>query len=378
MEFLGRGFYGNTASEWMIAAAIAAGITLVLATVRAVASHRLRPTTFPRGLLLVVVRHTTYIFLAFIGIGIGSTYLTMPGKSSRILGIIITLAALFQLAWWGHGVMRFWVKRVITQRAESDVGSVTAIRTFGTIGLVALWVVILLAVIATLGIDVTALVAGLGIGGIAIALAVQNIVGDLFASVSIIVDKPFVVGDFIQVEDLLGSVQQIGLKTTRLSSLSGEQLIFGNGDLLKSRIHNYKRMVERRVVFSVRIEYGTSDNLVEKVPAMIRSAITTQSPVRMDRAHFKEFGEYALVYEAVYYVLSPDYNVYMDIQQAINLQLYRGFRSSGIAIAVPAHSVTLLTPSRDPRLDPALGHPSGRSTTRRESTGEASAARQSA
>jgi small-conductance mechanosensitive channel len=341
MGLLERNYYGNSASEWMIAAGIAVGITLVLAMVRVVASRRLRPKTFPLGLLLVVVRHTRYIFLAFIGVGIGATYLTLPGKTLRILGIVITLLTLFQIAWWGHGVMRFWVRRVITQRAESDLGSVTAIRTFGTIGLVALWAVILLAVIATLGIDVTALVAGLGIGGIAIALAVQNIVGDLFASVSIIVDKPFVVGDFIQVENLLGSVQQIGLKTTRLNSLSGEQLIFGNGDLLKSRIHNYKRMMERRVVFTIRVEYGTPQELVEKVPGMIRDAITEQSPVRMDRAHFKEYGESALVYEAVYYVLSPDYNVYMDIQQAINYQLYGGFDSAGIKMALPTRTVML-------------------------------------
>jgi len=257
------------------------------------------------------------------------------------VGIIVTLVTLLQIAWWGHGMMRFWVRRVIARRTESDIGSVTAIRTFGTIGLVALWVVILLAVIATLGIDVTALVAGLGIGGIAIALAVQNIVGDLFASVSIIVDKPFIVGDFIQVEDLLGSVQHIGLKTTRLNSLSGEQLIFGNGDLLKSRIHNYKRMSERRVVFTIRVEYGTAQELVEKIPDMIRTAIKSQSPVRLDRAHFKEYGESGLVYEVVYYVLGPDYNQYMDIQQAINYQLYRGFNDAGINMALPTRAVRL-------------------------------------
>ena len=341
MTFLDTQFYGNTALEWMIAAAIATGVALLLAVVRIVLSRRLRPTTFPRGFVLVIVRHTRYLFLVMLGVAIGSGYLALPARTSRIVAVVVTLAALFQIAWWGHGATKFWVKRVIARRVESDVGSVTAIRTFGTIALVALWAVIMLAVIATLGIDVTALVAGLGIGGIAIALAVQNIVGDLFASVSIIVDKPFVVGDFIQVEDLLGSVQQIGLKTTRLNSLSGEQLIFGNGDLLKSRIHNYKRMAERRVVFVIRIAYGTSQELVEKVPDMIRGAITAQPLTRLDRAHFKEYGESALVYEAVYYVLSPDYNKYMDIQQAINYELYAAFRDSGISLALPTRAVML-------------------------------------
>src|SRR6185437_11286190 len=122
MGFLDRSFYGNAASEWIVAAAIAVGITLILAMVRLVASRRLKPRTFPLGLLLVVVRHTRYIFLALIGIGIGSTYLALPAKTLRILGILVTLVTLFQIAWWGHGVMRFWVKRVITQRAESDLG----------------------------------------------------------------------------------------------------------------------------------------------------------------------------------------------------------------------------------------------------------------
>lgn len=346
MNFLDTQFYGNAALEWLISAAIAATIALILAIVRLVVSRKLQPTTVLRGFTLVIARHTRYLFLVMVGVGIGSAYLTLPARTSRMLGVVITLVALFQVAWWGHGVTRFWVNRVIARRAESDIGSVTAIRTFGTIGLVALWAVILLAVIATLGIDVTALVAGLGIGGIAIALAVQNIVGDLFASVSIIVDKPFVVGDFIQVENLLGSVQHIGLKTTRLNSLSGEQLIFGNGDLLKSRIHNYKRMAERRVVFTIRVEYGTPQELVERVPTMIRAAITAQSPVRMDRAHFKEYGESALIYEVVYYVLRPDYNVYMDIQQAINYRLYSEFRDAGIRMA-PTRTVLLHVSSHD-------------------------------
>ena len=262
-----------------------------------------------------------------------------------MLAVVATVATLLQIAWWGHGLTRFWVQRVIKRRLEADIGSVTVIRTLGTIIIVALWIVILVSIIATLGRDVTGLVAGLGISGIAIALAVQNIVGDLFASISIMVDKPFVVGDFIQVGTLLGTVEQIGLKSTRLASLSGEQLIFGNGDLLKSRIQNYKRMVNRRIVFTIGAEYGTRAELVQAIPAMMKSAITAQAPVRFDRAHFKEFSESALTYEAVYYVLSPDYNKYMDIQQAINFTLYDDFEKAGIGMAFPTRTVMLqLTP----------------------------------
>lgn len=341
MDLIETVIYGNTALAWLIAAGIAVGVTIVLGIIRTVAVRRLRPSNTPRAFTLVVITHTRYLFLTILGVGIGSTYLTMTDPTRHALGVIITLVTLLQIAWWGHGIMRFWVKRIIHERAQTDVGSITAIRTLGTVALVALWVLIMLSAIATLGINVTGLVAGLGIGGIAIALAVQNIVGDLFASFSIIVDKPFIVGDFIQVGPKLGTVQQIGLKTTRLASLSGEQLVFGNGDLLKSTIQNYKRMAERRVVFAIGIEYGTAPELMEKVPEMIRSAITAQSPVRFDRAHFKEFGEYALTYEAVYYVLGPDYNVYMDIQQKINFILYRGMQQEGIRWALPTRVVAL-------------------------------------
>jgi len=337
--------YGNSTLSWLIALGIAIGCTGVLAIARVTLLKALKPTNTARAFARNVIQHTRYTFFAIISIGVAATYLVLSARSQHVLAVIATLATLLQIAWWGHGLTRFWVQRIIKRRLKEDIGSVTVIRTLGTMILVALWLVILIAVVATLGVNVTGLVAGLGIGGIAIALAVQNIVGDLFASISIMVDKPFVVGDFIQVGTMLGTVEQIGLKSTRLASLSGEQLIFGNGDLLKSRIQNYKRMVNRRIVFTIGAEYGTPAEQVEAIPEMIKSAITAQSPVRFDRAHFKELGESTLTYEAVYYVLSPDYNRYMDIQQTINFTLYRDFEKAGIGMAFPTRTVMLhLTP----------------------------------
>jgi small-conductance mechanosensitive channel len=341
MNFLETDFYGNSALAWLVAVGIAAGVTVILAIVRAVMTHWLKRRGADGNYLLVFIAHTRLVFLALVGVGLGAAAVTLPGNTLHVIGVIVSVAALLQIAWWGHGLLRFWLREVVTRRAESDVASVTAIRTLGTMGVCALWIVIALAIIGTLGVNVTGLVAGLGIGGIAIALAVQNIVGDLFASVSIIMDKPFVVGDFIQVDNLLGTVRKIGLKTTRIGSLSGEQLIFGNADLLKSRIHNYKRMAERRVVFTIGVEYGTARESVEKMPAMIRTAIEAQSLVRFDRAHLKEYGDSALVYEAVYYVLSPDYNQYMDIQQAINFMLYHDLEEHGIGTALRTRTVSL-------------------------------------
>jgi len=211
-----------------------------------------------------------------------------------------------------------------------------------------LWSVIVLMALENVGIDITALVAGLGVGGIAVALAVQNILGDLFASLSIVLDKPFVIGDFIIIGDYMGTVEHIGLKTTRIRSLSGEQLVFANNDLLQSRIRNFKRMYERRVVFNLGVVYQTPHEKLQKIPQIVREIIEQQHPVRFDRAHFKSFGDFSLNFEVVYWVQNPDYTVYMDIQQAINLEIYRRFAEEGIEFAYPTQSIfveKLPTPS---------------------------------
>jgi len=199
-----------------------------------------------------------------------------------------------------------------------------------------------------LGIDVTALVAGLGIGGVAVALAVQNVLGDLFASLSIILDKPFVIGDFLVIGEYMGSVEYVGLKTTRVRSLSGEQLVFSNSDLLKSRIRNYGRMYERRVVFNIGVTYDTPRELLKRIPGMIRAAVEAQDKTRFDRSHFMKYGDYALQFETVYYVLSPDYNVYMDIQQAIYLIIHEDFEQNHIDFAYPTQTLIVTRSAAGP------------------------------
>jgi small-conductance mechanosensitive channel len=206
--------------------------------------------------------------------------------------------------------------------------------------LVAYTLVLLLAM-QNMGVDVTSLIAGLGIGGIAVALAMQNILGDLFASLTITLDKPFIVGDFIIVGNEMGVVEHVGLKTTRVRSLSGEQLVFGNADLLASRIRNYKRMRERRVVFGFGVVYATPPETLEAINAIVRGAIETQADVRFDRCHFHRFGASSLDFEAVYYINSPDYNAHMDAQQAVHLGIARAFRERAIEFAFPTQTIYL-------------------------------------
>jgi small-conductance mechanosensitive channel len=200
-------------------------------------------------------------------------------------------------------------------------------------------VIVFLLILDNLGVNITGLVAGLGIGGIAVALAVQNILGDLFASLSIVLDKPFMIGDYVVVDTLSGTVEHIGLKTTRIRSLSGEQLIFSNNDLLKSRIRNYKRMEERRIVFGFGVIYQTPVEKLIRIKKQVAEIIEKQEHARLDRVHFKEYGDSSLNFEVVYFVDDPAYALYMDIQENINLELFRRFTEEGIEFAYPTRTL---------------------------------------
>ena len=204
-----------------------------------------------------------------------------------------------------------------------------------------LWVVFLLAMLSNLGINVSTLVASLGIGGIAVALAVQNILGDLFASLSIALDKPFEVGDSISVAGFSGNVEHVGLKTTRIRSDSGEQIVIANAELLKNTLRNFKRMSTRRVQFSLRVDPGTGPALAARVPQVLREIIERQDDVRFDRAHLKSVGQEALEFDVVFYVLTPSYGAYMDRQQAILLGAMEAFEEMGVSTVGAAQHLVL-------------------------------------
>ena len=215
-----------------------------------------------------------------------------------------------------------------------------------------LWVMLALVALNRLGFDVTALITGLGVGGIAIALAVQNVLGDLFAALAIVIDKPFVVGDSITVDTMTGTVEHVGLKTTRLRSVNGEQLIFSNADLLKSRIRNFKRMEERRVLFLISVTYDTPPDTVERIPTMLREAVESQKQVRFDRSHFVSYGDSSLNFETVYFVTTADYLTYADINQAVNLAIYRRFAAEKIDFAYPTRTLFVRSPDGKLGSDP--------------------------
>ena len=333
-------------NEWRdvaIALGIAAGVLLLVAIAVAVARRKLRNAAATANavddFLLDLANRTKLLLLILPSVALGARVLTLPAELARLIGTFGRLSLIAQGAYWSAGLVDLVLERYRRSRLGTDPSAVTTVGAFRFAALVVLWSIALLVALDNLGVNITALVTGLGVGGIAVALATQNILGDLFASLSIVLDKPFVVGDFIRVGDDLGAVERIGLKTTRLRSLSGEQLIFSNSDLLGSRIRNYHRMEERRVLFRIGIVYETPPEMLERIPQMVREIIESASPVRFDRSHFASFGDSSYDFEFVYFVGSPEYNVYMDVQQQINLAIVRAFARDRIEFAYPTRTL---------------------------------------
>ena len=339
---------GNSIQAWLIAIGAAVAIFLLLVLIRKTVIRRLRrvaerTTTRLDDLFVALLRHLKAWFLLAVAVFAGTFFLSLPTQLSTAIRSVAVIGLLVQAGVWAGLVINFYLQNYRERRLQKDPGSVTTLSAVGLFSKIGVWVIVLLLALDNLGINVTALVAGLGVGGIAVALAVQNVLGDLLASLSIVLDKPFVVGDFIMVDDFLGGIEYVGLKTTRVRSLSGEQLVFSNSDLLKSRIRNYGRMYQRRVVFAIGVTYETPRDKVEKVPAILRTAVEKQDDTRFDRAHFKAYGDFALQFEIVYYVLMADYNRYMDIQQAINFYIMEQFEHEGIEFAYPTRTLWVKT-----------------------------------
>jgi small-conductance mechanosensitive channel len=343
----------NSPAAWLLGGAIAAAVFVALLALRPLVRRYARKlsTTDRRELLEIpmsVLSRTTLPFLIAVSLYCGMQALVLGPALQRVLDSAIKITVFFQTGVWAVAAVHAWVSRRRHASAAEDRAMIGSLGIISFIASVLVWALVLLLTLDNLGVNITALVAGLGIGGVAVALALQNVLGDLFASLSIALDRPFVVGDFLAVDNFLGSVENIGIKTTRLRSLDGEQIILSNGDLLKSRVRNYGRMSERRVQFATRVDYETPVEIVERIPALIREIVTAQRPTRFDRSHFLRHGDAALEFETVYYVLSADYNQYMDIQQAINLALHRGLAGLGVAFATPSQRVQL-TAARERR-----------------------------
>ncbi len=335
---------GNTLAAWGIGLGLTLLVGSLLPLLQCRIGRRLGRLAERDGAQLSryaaeIVAGTRRGALWLVALFVGARAVTLPPKIDAALASITAAALLVQAALWAQRALNVWLGQRLDRARLTDAAGATTLSLLGFVCRVALWAVALLMILDNLGFNITTLVASLGIGGVAVALAVQNILGDLFASLSIALDKPFVIGDFIVVDGIAGTVEYVGLKTTRVRSLDGQQVVFANADLLKSRIHNYKRLYERRVLFGFRVLYRTPPDRLAAIPGWVREMVAAQPGTRFDRAHFKGFAESALDFEVVYFVVDPDFNRYMDIQQAINLALVRRFAAEGVEFAFPTRTL---------------------------------------
>ena len=332
--------------EFGMAALVALGVFIALWVLRRAArlvARRVEPgaeAVSLRRLVERLVDRTSIVFRLAIAVFAGSLTLDLIEEVERAIRVTVVLIVVIQIGIWGNTTIRYVAARY-QAKAGSEPAVIATVYGMSFVAMLVMWFVLVIVALDNMGVEVTALVAGLGIGGIAVALAAQSLLGDLLASLVIIIDRPFVVGDSIEVGGLMGTVEHIGVKTTRIRALSGEQLVFPNSDLVSSRIRNYRLMEERRIEFRFGLAYSTPPDLVERAPGMVREIIEEQVGVRFDRAHFRQLGDTSLIVEAVYFVLTPDYRAYMDIQQTINLAIVRELQDAVMGFALPPWAVPL-------------------------------------
>ena len=344
LDFLNQTFFNTPLRQWLIAFTTVLLVFVLLRLVKRIAANRLaviaeKTETHWDDAIVNAIKQTRIVFLLVTSLYLGSLFLQLPDRVQSIFQILFIIVLLLQSGIWLTAITTTVMEQYRQRALEKNPAAATSINAIAFVSKIVIWSVLVLVALDTMGINITTVVAGLGIGGVAIALAIQNILGDLFASLSIILDKPFVIGDFIILNEYLGVVEYIGLKTTRVRSLSGEQIVFSNSDLLSSRVRNYGRMFERRVPFIIGVTYDTPRDKLKRIPEIIRDAVNAQDNTRFDRSHFMKYGDYALQFETVYYVLSPDYNIFMDIQQSINLMIHEAFEREQISFAYPTQKL---------------------------------------
>ena len=341
----GRVYYGNSVADWLIAGVVAvavwSGLSLLrrLVTARAQKYSTARLST-PLRLIFYLLGYTKQLLFFAISVDLGQENLTFPPPLQHVISNSVLTLILVQIGIWAGRSVRFYLEIKEMERGPDRVfaGSLDIIN-FVARGLI--WSLLILVALDNFGVNITALLAGLGVGGVAVALALQNILGDLFASLSIALDKPFVVGDSLNIDTFTGSVEHIGIKTTRLRSENGEQIILSNADILKSRVRNYGRMPEQRVLTTLRVTYTTTGEKLRGIPKLLEDIVRAQPTARFDRCHLKTLGDSSLLFELSYFAQQPKLNPLMDLQQTVNYRILDEFQRLGIEFAYPTQRVVL-------------------------------------
>ncbi len=332
---------GNTLAQYIYFVALFLILSLVFYIFKTVLLKKLKNIAKQNEITDTIVRSIYKIslkFYAFISLYIALNIITVPNIIDKIMLILVTVWSGYVAVIIAQIFIDFFAKKYFEAREEREK---SAFKIIVKVAKGLLWIFAVLIVLSTLGVNITAAVAGMGIGGVAVAFALQNILTDLFSSFAIYFDKPFVEEDFIIVGDKMGVVEKIGIKTTRLRALQGEEIVMSNRELTSVQIHNFKKMQKRRASFDFGVEYETSSEKLEKIPKMIEKIIKKEKLADFDRAHFSKFGDFSLDFTVVYYIDSADFTDYMNTQQNILFKIKREFEKEGISMAFPTQTIQI-------------------------------------
>ncbi|RMD59242.1 mechanosensitive ion channel family protein [Candidatus Parcubacteria bacterium] len=344
--FWQQNFIGNSVQEYFMAflffLAVAVGLKIFERIIVArIKSWAKMTKTQLDDLVVEGLEAIHWPFYVLVAATVALNFIEVHNFVARLINYAVIIAAAYYIIKVSEKFIDYGVETVMRRKESEGGGNYEIIRLFGSVVKIVVWVGGAVLVLANLGYNVTSLVAGLGIGGLAVALAVQNILSDIFSAFSIYFDKPFKVGDFIVLDKYMGTIKKIGIKSTRIQALQGEEVVISNQELTKAKIQNFGKMKKRRIVFTVGVTYETAIDKIEKIPAIIKEIITQEELAEFDRAHFKSFGDFSLNFEIVYYVKTGDYVAYMDTQQNINLEIMRRFAAEGIEFAYPTQTIYL-------------------------------------
>lgn len=344
-----RIFYGNSFADWLIAGIVAVAVWSGLSLARRLIAARSKRFSIdhrstPIRLLFYLVGNTKQFLFLALALDAGQESLTFPPRLQHIVSNVVLMLVLLQVGLWAGRTVRFYLEIKEMERGP-DRAFAGSLDIINFVSSMLIWSLLILVALDNLGVNITALLAGLGVGGVAVALALQNILGDLFASLSIALDKPFAVGDRLNIDTYTGSVEHIGIKTTRLRSDSGEQIILSNADILKSRVRNYGRMPEQRILTTLRVGYATPGETLAAIPKLLEGIVREQANARFDRCHLKTIGDTTLLFELAYFAQQPKLNPMLDLQQVVNYRILDEFRRLGIEFAHPAQRVIVEQPA---------------------------------
>ncbi|MCD6270274.1 mechanosensitive ion channel [bacterium] len=347
LNFLSYNLFGNSIKAYLISLIVFIISLFVLIFFKKEIIKKLqkiarKTKTDIDDLIISFIANIKWPLYFFIALWIASKCISIKGKVESYFSYFILAVVIFYLALALNKLVDFSVSRTLEKRKlEGQKVNVSAIDLLGKVVKGTVWAIAILIVLENFGVNISALIAGLGIGGIAVAFALQNVLADVFACFSIYFDKPFEIGDFIIVDSDAGTVEKIGIKSTRIRTLQGEELIISNKELTEKRVHNYKKMQKRRIVFSLGITYDTPTEKLIRVPEIIKNIIDSFGISKTDRVHFKNFGDFSLNFEVVYYLDSSDYKVYMDTQEKINLGIKQAFEKEKISMAFPTQTIII-------------------------------------